>query len=664
MAEGGSSHEVSEISRPEMDSHLLDCPICLEKLHQPKSLPCLHSFCQECLSTFITNDISGNMASATAFPCPVCRKMTNPVNAAEDKDKWAQQFPANNLIKGLVKVAEREPMYCKPCRKKGNTRTPATIWCKTCNVLFCETCKLEYHDLFLDECETVDVTGKAGMVQRQLTKQVRCGKHTEKMDYYCEDHQILGCSRCIAIDHRRCDEVTTTQEYCDKLKRDLRLDDLNTSLKKTTEAIELLITEFGEQLQTLLEDQDTGLKSLADLRQQIDTRLDVMQKNITDELIANYKEEKYDLEMSMQKCERLMFSIQSTIESSGKAIQRNDSVDTILLYQRGQAEVKSYEDLVTEMRKNFTTVRIKHIVDPNLLTLDKDSPLSMGNIKMEKTPSRLPGPMSSPLSQCGVTEVSKFCIKCPSDDADCHAPGIVYLPNDHIVVGDYHNKKIKLFTASGKYEDEMKLQGKPYDMCRVDDHTVAVANYNAPIINVVKVESSKLTLLSEIKLSNSITPWGITTTGDEFTVSCREVLYNVQQNGNTQHIQTYPFQCYHLVSDPRTLHVYGSQWISMSGGVAVYRLSDGTGADIVTVGVLKNAFGVDVDVEGNVYVCGRESNNVVQMSEDGAHVRELLTSSDGVYSPRAISVCGDMFVVTNESSQNRNYVHVFKLNDQ
>ncbi|OWF38345.1 E3 ubiquitin-protein ligase TRIM56 [Mizuhopecten yessoensis] len=548
MAKGGCSHEVSEISKPEMDSHLLDCPICLEQLHQPKSLPCLHSFCQECLSTFIIKDLSGKMAAATAFPCPVCRKMTHPVNAAEDKDKWAQQFPTNELVKDQVKVTARELMFCKPCGKKGNTETPATILCKTCDVLFCDTCKLEHHDLFLEGCETVDVTGKAGMVQRQVTKQVRCGKHTKKMDYYCEDHQILGCSRCITIDHRRCDEVTTTLEYCDKLKRESRLDDLKTSLKKTTEAIELLIKEFGEQLQTLLEDQDTGLKSLADLRQRIDTRLDTMQKNITDELIATYKEEKDSLEMSMQKCERLMSSIQNTVESSGKAIQRNDSVDTILLYQRGQAEVKSYEDLVTEMRKKFTTVRIKHSVDLNLQTLDKDIPLSMGKIKMEKTPYRLPGLLSSHLSECGVREVSKFCIKCPSDDLYCHASGVVYLPDDHIVIGDYHNKKIKLFTASGECEDEMKLQGTPHDMCHV-----------------------------------------------------------------------------------------------------------------ATVGVLKGAFGVDVDVEGNVYVCGRESNNVVQMSEEGAHVRELLTSSDGVDRPRAISVCGDRFVVTNESSQNRNYVQIFKL---
>ncbi|XP_033731027.1 E3 ubiquitin-protein ligase TRIM56-like [Pecten maximus] len=118
MAEGGTSHDVPDSPGPPREARLLDCPICLEQLHEPKSLPCLHSFCQECLSTFITKDLSGKMASATAFPCPVCRKMTQPVNPSEDKEKWAQQFPANVIVKDLVKSPALEPMYCKPCGRK------------------------------------------------------------------------------------------------------------------------------------------------------------------------------------------------------------------------------------------------------------------------------------------------------------------------------------------------------------------------------------------------------------------------------------------------------------------------------------------------------------------------------------------------------------------
>lgn len=107
--------------------------------------------------------------------------------------------------------------------------------------------------------------------------------------------------------------------------------------------------------------------------------------------------------------------------------------------------------------------------------------------------------------------------------------------------------------------------------------------------------------------------------------------------------------------------MFASFWKSTPGDVAVSRLQAGAHKDILKAGVVKDAAGIDVDEQGNVYVCGAASNNVIQMSEDGANVRELLTSSDGVERSRAIAVCGDKFVVTNQLPTHQNYVHVYQL---
>ncbi|OWF36781.1 hypothetical protein KP79_PYT02870 [Mizuhopecten yessoensis] len=80
------------------------------------------------------------------------------------------------------------------------------------------------------------------------------------------------------------------------------------------------------------------------------------------------------------------------------------------------------------------------------------------------------------------------------------------------------------------------------------------------------------------------------------------------------------------------------------------------------VGVVRDARGIDMDREGNIYVCGWQSNNIVQMSKDGTHVRELMTSSDGINFPWAIAVCGDTFVITNNSSTDEeNFICVYQL---
>lgn len=57
---------------------LFDCPICLERYRIPKSLPCLHTFCEQCIQSYIENFNVRKSTDGENFvqfiECPVCRR--------------------------------------------------------------------------------------------------------------------------------------------------------------------------------------------------------------------------------------------------------------------------------------------------------------------------------------------------------------------------------------------------------------------------------------------------------------------------------------------------------------------------------------------------------------------------------------------------------------
>jgi DNA-binding beta-propeller fold protein YncE len=67
--------------------------------------------------------------------------------------------------------------------------------------------------------------------------------------------------------------------------------------------------------------------------------------------------------------------------------------------------------------------------------------------------------------------------------------------------------------------------------------------------------------------------------------------------------------------------------------------------------VLENPRGISVDNNGNVYVVGCSSNNVVIISPDGQRHRQTLSSGDGLVKPRALSYdkAANRVLVVNES---------------
>lgn len=198
----------------------INCPICLEKFSLPKKLPCLHTFCEPCIQSYVK-------ASETAegkhfFRCPLCRFKTewSTLSASE----WTQsKLQTDHMILSLLeretKDSTAKQIYCEPC-KFANEKNVAVYHCRDCKECFCEQCFNYLHKRKKDNnLHTVtNITPDTDL--KPLEMDERCPLHSDKvLEVFCFDHRKLCCSICFATDHRKCDIVTSFDEIANEKKR-------------------------------------------------------------------------------------------------------------------------------------------------------------------------------------------------------------------------------------------------------------------------------------------------------------------------------------------------------------------------------------------------------------------------------------------------------------
>ncbi|XP_019859494.1 PREDICTED: RING finger protein nhl-1-like [Amphimedon queenslandica] len=125
----------------------LTCPVCLDHYINPKTLPCLHSFCQHCLEGL---PLDKNNETYYLF-CPTCRHRTElPENGA---GAFPVAFTINNLkdMHSLIKKTPNSQEAVTPiCTDHGR---PLEFFCGTCDAVICSHCSVRNHKHH--ECELI-----------------------------------------------------------------------------------------------------------------------------------------------------------------------------------------------------------------------------------------------------------------------------------------------------------------------------------------------------------------------------------------------------------------------------------------------------------------------------------------------------------------------------
>ena len=92
------------VSTPQQQNILLTCNMCNEQFQSPRALPCLHTYCKTCLSSYIQTKLSE--LDAGSFPCPDCNESTQPIDPSRPSTEWADGFPENFFLTDMMDLQQ------------------------------------------------------------------------------------------------------------------------------------------------------------------------------------------------------------------------------------------------------------------------------------------------------------------------------------------------------------------------------------------------------------------------------------------------------------------------------------------------------------------------------------------------------------------------------
>ena len=234
----------------------LTCPVCLDQFTDPRTLPCLHSFCIQCLKR-LSLDPKGD--GKHSLFCPTCR--TEVDLPQQGIDAFHKAFHLNNLIEvhqlmKKVNLSGSKSTICDNCKK-----VEAIGYCPECAMFFCPSCNhvhKNWHQTSSHKLIDIDqVTSKtAQMVSVKPEPVINCSSHNRPLDIYCVSCDQPICYLCTIKDHKGHNHNLIPDTYQNTIEV---IEAMLDNLKQKRESISEIKESLQANLKKIEEQGDKGM---------------------------------------------------------------------------------------------------------------------------------------------------------------------------------------------------------------------------------------------------------------------------------------------------------------------------------------------------------------------------------------------------------------------
>uniref|UniRef100_A0A673LJD3 Tripartite motif-containing protein 16-like n=1 Tax=Sinocyclocheilus rhinocerous TaxID=307959 RepID=A0A673LJD3_9TELE len=187
------------------------CPVCLDLLKNPVTIPCGHNYCMTCIS-----DCWNHQDQKTFYICPQCRQKFTPRPALNKNTMLAEvveKLKKTKLQAAVPTDTRPGEVKCDVCTE---TKLKAVKSCLVCLNSYCQS-HLEQHESFFKDKEhyLMDATGRL--------QEMICPQHGRLLEVFCRTDQHCICMLCTMYKHKNHDTVSAATERTEKETKQINI---------------------------------------------------------------------------------------------------------------------------------------------------------------------------------------------------------------------------------------------------------------------------------------------------------------------------------------------------------------------------------------------------------------------------------------------------------
>ena len=525
---------------------------------------------------------------------------------------------------------------------------PTEVWCPQCEEGLCTEC-IEHHSVvkLSRNHTTIPIEEYQKLPSYVLEIKEHCNEHDEKFNLYCKEHECPCCRICNLENHSDCKNVSIFEKIIKNVKKSTMFTEIEPLIKEMIENIGKIRQNRETNFSAVKEQKRIIEIEIQELRTKINTHLDKLQEDMLKELTEAEKqaaEETRELLVSLDEKQEKLIEYQTNIVNIEKYASE---LQTFLAVKQIQKDVETKDMCLQSLvnSDNLNQTKLSYKIDTGLRTI-VSSIQKFGEVVVESKSCEMTFPrkkdkqaqmMVADLSPPMSVENIQLNLKLKLNKKGRSVKGCSLLPEGKMVFSCYSTNIVTIFTKDGVELFQIckeKTGSDNYDTVYIkDSNSVAVSsgggsNRCITIIDIVSQE-----VMTTISMDTNIYGMAVRgrtmyyctgNTGLKMINLGDKFVSDIIQNNmsNVYYVATFRNKLYYANGDTHT--------------VTCCDLHGTTQWEFKDTRVLRYPYSISVDNDGNVYVVGYDSNNVVVISPDGQRRRQLLFSKTGLNKPSVL----------------------------